>query len=159
FSPDGKHLVSYKPGQSVNRGGGEMQLPSELKAWDAQTGMEVYTLKLEGAGPNVVFSPDGKRLASAAAGGKTVKGWDAQTGKELCTLPDAGANLVFSPDGKRLASATPRTVKLWDAQTGNLLHTLKGNTGEVILSLIARRRVAFSLDGRHLISASMVWDA
>jgi WD40 repeat protein len=136
-----------------------MQLPSELKAWDAQTGKEVYALQIEGAGPIAVFSPDGKRLATATASGKTVKVWDAQTGMELCTLTDAGTNLVFSPDGKRLASATPGTVKLWDAQTGNMLHTLNGNTGKEGGSLIARPRVDFSLDGRHLVSASTVWDA
>jgi tetratricopeptide (TPR) repeat protein len=107
----------------------------------------------------VAFSPDGKRLASAACD-QTVKVWDAQTGQEIRTLRGHTSDVtsvVFSPDGKRLASScNDHTVKLWDAQTGQELRTLKGHTGAVT-------RVAFSPDGRRLASASeghlvKVWD-
>ena len=60
----------------------------------------------------MAFSPDGKRLASASAGDKTVKVWDAQTGQELLTLKGhtgSVSSVAFSPDGKRLASGSATT--------------------------------------------------
>src|SRR5262249_49645543 len=65
FSPDGKHLAT---------GSGDT-----VKIWDAQTGQEVHTLKgHNGEVSRVVYSPDGKRMASASTD-KTLKLWDAQT--------------------------------------------------------------------------------
>ena len=83
-----------------------------VKVWDAQTGQELLTLKGHtGQVNSVAFSPDGKRLASAAAD-KTVKVWDAQTGQELLTFKGhtgGVSSVAFSPDGKRLASGSART--------------------------------------------------
>ena len=57
---------------------------------------------------------------------------------------------VFSPDGERLATAGEAgRLATWDAATGSMLQDLEGHdTGEVV------RSVAFSRDGRFLLSAS-----
>src|SRR4051794_19600019 len=80
---------------------------------------------------HVVFSPDGKRLASGS-GDTTVKVWDAATGQELLTLKGHSqpiSQVVFSSDGKRLATAGSydHTVRVWDAATGKELLTLEGH--------------------------------
>jgi WD40 repeat protein/serine/threonine protein kinase len=136
---------------------------------------------------SVVFSPDGKRLASAGGpsggpGGKIydseLKVWDAQTGQELWVLKGGAgsvASVAFSPDGKRLASGitiwddtkkawVTMGVKVCNAQSGEELFSYKGHAGDVI-------SVAFSPDGKRVASASggrrsegkpgevKVWDA
>jgi WD40 repeat protein len=64
----------------------------------------------------VVFSPDGKRLASGDWGDQKVKVWDTQTGQELLTLKGGGTSVAFSPDGQRLAIGFgDGTVKTCDA--------------------------------------------
>ncbi|MBN3943729.1 caspase family protein, partial [Nostoc sp. NMS9] len=99
---------------------------------------------------NVVFSPDGKTIASASAD-KTVKLWNAATGKEIITLKghsNSVNSVAFSPDGKTIASASAdKTVKLWNAATGKEIITLKGHSNSV-------NSVAFSPDGKTIASAS-----
>jgi WD40 repeat protein len=154
YSPDGERLAR------ANGGG--------VKVWDAKTGQELLNLK--DGGMRVVFSPDGKRLASGAKG-STVKVWDANNGKELLRLRVRhaewfpGFSLSFSPDGKRLATASTiwddtkeawvaGEVKVWDAQTGQELLSL-GDINTLGL--------AFSPDGKRLAGADnktvKVWDA
>src|SRR5262249_30203353 len=65
------------------------------------------------------------------------------------------SRVAFSPDGQRFATATYNyatndgTVKLWDAKTGQELLTRKDGG----------RTVAFSFDGKRLVSGRKVWDA
>ncbi|RDW84228.1 hypothetical protein BP6252_01818 [Coleophoma cylindrospora] len=117
-----------------------------VKLWDSRSGALLQTLKGH-SGPvrAVVFSPDGKTLASSSDD-RTVKLWEAGSGALLKTLKGHSGPVravVFSPDGKTLASSSDdKTVKLWEAGSGALLQTL--NCGYVICSF------SFSADGTQL---------
>jgi WD40 repeat protein len=70
---------------------------------------------LEASVTRVVFSPDGKRLATAG-GDQVVWVWDVETGEKSLTLPNAGrvAVIAFKPDGKSLAAGcTDGSVRIW----------------------------------------------
>jgi WD40 repeat protein len=178
FSPDGRRLASASGDRTraVPRefgrpagasrlvgasGGADRSEPGEVKVWDAQTGQEVLTLRGHtDCIFRVCFSPDGRRLATAAVMDRVVKVWDAQTGQDVGTLrghTDWVTSVCFSPDGRLASASADATVKVWDARTGQDARTLEGHTAEVT-------GVCFSPDGRRLATAAAdrtvkLWDA
>jgi WD40 repeat protein len=98
---------------------------------------------------DVVFSPDGKRFASASSD-STIRVCDVATGGELQVLrghEGEVSSVAFSPDGKRIISGSKdETVRIWDAATGLELQTLRVHG--VVWDL------SFSPDGRTLATAS-----
>jgi WD40 repeat protein len=129
----------------------------------------------KGAGDRVIYSPDGRRLATSS-GDTTIKLWDAKTWQELPPLTLKGhartvMKVAFSPDGKSLLSLTagatkpvsgPVEGKVWDVQTGREVLTFGADRPHLgVMS------AAFSPDGTRVaavvgqrkIPQVKVWDA
>lgn len=73
-----------------------------------------------------VFSPDGKRAATASLD-STVRVWDSYTGAELLKLehPAPVRSVAISPNGALiLSTATDGQGRLWNANTGQLVRQL-----------------------------------
>jgi WD40 repeat protein len=107
----------------------------------------------------VVFSPDGKTLASASKD-RTIKLWDVAGEREIATLEghtDWVNAVCFNRDGTLLASAgADGTVRLWDVATQRERRVLNGHAG-------GAWSVAFAPDGKMLASggadgAIRLWD-
>jgi WD40 repeat protein len=138
ISPDGTRLLSSDG--------------KEIRLWDAESGQLVSTLMPHASTRWAIFSPDGKRLATAGKGADrndSVKVWDPGSGELIHSLNDGHAvRLAFSPDGRILAGGMGNSVFLWDSFAGEFMGALKKDSGNMFAV-----RVAFSPDGRLLASS------
>jgi WD40 repeat protein/class 3 adenylate cyclase len=155
FSPDGKILATTAWGES------------EVKFWDSALGAELFILsdpEWFGVAPGIdlvvneiVFSPDGTRLAINLGSGETGLGrievWDVATRKKVQTMAgrfrfDPFLPVDFSPDGTRLAAprgpSPDEKGAVWDVSSGELLFNLKDGGNGII----------YSADGTRLLFAS-----
>ena len=136
----------------------------EAHVWDAQTGEDVFTLRLQGGVEDVAWSSDGRLLAGVSSEGVT-RIVD-RSGEEVAVLrEDPGFRLSavqFSPDARLLATArfpagraelvTPQ-VTIWDWRQGRVATTID----------TLAEGVAFDPSGARIATASTfgvaeIWD-
>jgi tetratricopeptide (TPR) repeat protein len=128
--------------------------------WDVETGQSLQVLNHQGPVRVVLFSPDGRILATAGDE-HAARLWNVVSGKQCGAALGHNAPVravAFSADGRRLLTGSDdQTAQLWDATTGKPVAGSLTHQRPV-------RAVAVSADGRLLATGSddqtaQLWEA
>ncbi|HET9480031.1 MAG TPA: hypothetical protein VFO72_11830, partial [Pyrinomonadaceae bacterium] len=115
----------------------------------------------------LVFSPDGRLLATGTFRSNTIMLWETATNRKLRDLSGSGQTapglapaIAFSRDSRLIAaSAADNSVRIWDVNSGRELHTLAGPQG-TLTAAAGVYFIGFASDNR-LVTVSdtaRVWD-
>lgn len=164
LSPDGQTLASVH-NQGTPGPTGTL-IARTIYLWDVRSGTKMGAIESDLDMGFVVFSPDGKTLASTHAlnipDGR-LSLWDVaeQTRIGMIQSPSNISEFVFSPDGNLIATSGRRDdlVRIWDVQTQSQVGELPKGEG------INERSLIFSPNGSLLLvggrdddSAIRIWE-
>ena len=147
----GRGLAFSGDGQLTTAGG---------KIWEVATGRELATLQNEEGKPfrpwaSAAFTLDAKGLV--ATNGGAIWLFDVATGRTVRQIAAPGfqiSSIALSPDGRFLASGVNHSVRLWHLATGREIKQSMGHEAKVGGAPAEYVTVAFSSDGRLLVSGS-----
>ena len=157
FSPDSKTIAIGRP-------------KAQIELWDWQNKKLLATLKYSGFLHAVAWSPDGKKIA--AAGGAKIVLWDPQGNliREFALKEGPEPKfptvklLAFGPDSKMLAAGRVRRIRCASSTSPSRIRPIRRNSGFAKATLTAIYSLAFSADGRTLLSGGFdrtvrAWEA
>jgi CSLREA domain-containing protein len=135
FSPDEKYIATTSNDNTA-------------KLWNISNGQEIKRFQHENRVYKVIFSPDGRYLATSSYGAAQI--WDILSGQEIKRFQHDYEvyDVIFSSDGHMLATAGVGGARIWNVLNGQ---KIKQFQAEKIY------QVAFSPDG-HTLATSGEWD-
>ncbi len=152
-SPDGSSIAAPTTDRVTLWNTEQVTLKQKYKNWARQYLGDSGRSKFSGRVNHVLYSPDGKHLATAGANGE-IRLWTVASNLTVLEeyVPLEGHNralavncVAFSPDSRLLLSASDDdTARLWEVQTRKQLRTLV-HPGKVRCS-------AFSPDGTQMLT-------
>ncbi len=149
FSPSGEFLA-------VGVGGIDT---GTVKVWRTATAQLAHSLRIYTHSPlpgvnAIVFSPDGKWLATGSADSK-VRLWSTTTWRPLriISLSGVATSISFSPDGKLLATASwDHAIRIWSTTISKEVKLLQQPYSRQLSDITTV--VTFSPDGKMLATAT-----
>src|SRR5687768_2346943 len=117
----------------------------------------------------MVFSPDGKLLATGTLRSNSIKLWETATSRKLRDLSSGGQTtfalapaIAFSRDSRLVAaSGSDSSVTVWDVMSGREVAKLAAGAPGTIMGAMGVYFIAFTSDNRLVTAgdAIRVWDA
>jgi len=105
-----------------------------IMLWESASGSVLANIEAPSWVSALVFSPDGKKLASGHENG-FVCIWDVESGEALATVqahPVQVSALAFRADGTQIASAgEDRQIRVWNTSDLAAIETLTGHTDRI----------------------------
>jgi WD40 repeat protein len=106
---------------------------------------------------SVVYSADGKMLASQGRYESVVRLWDPATGKQVAEVggeKDCILSFCLSADGKTLATTASDKIALWEVRSGTKSREWRADTSSIVFSPEGTTIGSVSRDGIHLWEAA-----
>ena len=159
--PDKRGLGIEKPTPTPNQ-----QTASQAREAKPELVLQTGYNNIFGA-TRLVFSPDGRLLATGTFRSNTIQLWETATNRKLRDLSSSGQTaqglapaIAFSRDSRLVAaSAADNSVKVWDVNSGRELHTLAGPQGTITAAL-GVYYIGFASDNRLVTVSDVarIWD-
>src|SRR5215213_4063988 len=158
-----------KRGLGIQSSGSTTNTAADQRAREAKPELVLQTgyNNLFGA-TRMVFSPDGKLLATGTFRSNTIKLWETATNRKLRDLSSSGQTTValapavaFSRDSRLVAaSGSDNSVTVWDVLSGRELQRLAGGAQGTMMASLGVYFIAFASDNRLVTvsDAARVWD-